>query len=55
MQASITQRKEIADHNLQIFQRSEEQQNYRSQREIKDINRLVKIVEKVGKRKKCDS
>ena len=47
MLPSIAKRREIAEKNVKIFQRFEEQLNCRSQREIKDANRLLKIAENV--------
>ena len=47
MLPSVAKRREIAEKNVKIFQRFEEQLNCLSQREIKDANRLLKIAEKV--------
>ena len=47
MLPSVAKRREIAEKNVKIFQRFEEQLNCRSQREIKDANRLLKIAENV--------
>lgn len=44
---AIHTRKRISNENLQLFHTFEELVSNRSQREIKDPNRLLKIVEKV--------
>lgn len=44
---AIQTRKQISNENLQLFYAFEDQVSNRSQREIKDPNRLLKIVEKV--------
>lgn len=44
---AIQTRKQISNENLRLFHTFEELVSSRSQREIKDPNRLLKIVEKV--------
>ena len=43
----MAHRKSVIEKNLSIFKRFEKQLGYRSQRENKDVNRMINILEKV--------
>ena len=47
MLESVRERKLVLEKNTKVLQQYEERIGYRSQREIKDISRILKLLEKV--------